>query len=521
MKTMLVFLLLLISFNSFSQNQFDELQKAQTNKIGNELLKKYRKYGPSLLKTEEGQNLFNEYIQAKTGEVVVKNIESKEDVSFGRQVEEILMPGLQSLKELSQRPRRIQFLKNKITREEEYLESWEKVQEKYTKDEDKKRVYKIVKPYIDKNIKEVSDQLDEHRFQLFQLENQKGSLIGNVSTMVFNFFKTKGKNLLIALFVAFLFLWSLSFVKRQIVKSIQVYLQRRNMYVKHQWVLRPTRVILGFLVLCFSLFAAIVTLYALNDWILVTIILLFLVGIAWSSKHALAQIFEQAKILLNFGAIREGERVEFNGIGWKVKKLGIYSTFENPWLSNASIRVNAKKFQEMVSRPVNENEPWFPTEKGDWVELDDSVFGKVIYQSPQYVIIKQIGGHEKTYPTSTFLSLNPVNLSHDFGVEIIFGVDYSHQKELTNTLLSNFRANFKDKLDHELGENTNKIKNIDISIHAANTSSLDLRIFLHCEGEMAPYKQLVERESSKVAIEICNEFKYIIPFNQLTVHMQQ
>jgi hypothetical protein len=114
MKTMLVFLLLLISFNSFSQNQFDELQKAQTNKIGNELLKKYRKYGPSLLKTEEGQNLFNEYIQAKTGEVVVKNIESKEDVSFGRQVEEILMPGLQSLKELSQRPRRIQFLKIKL-----------------------------------------------------------------------------------------------------------------------------------------------------------------------------------------------------------------------------------------------------------------------------------------------------------------------------------------------------------------------------------------------------------------------
>jgi hypothetical protein len=481
----------------------------------------FKKYGPKAKRRLSTQKLMNQYLQIRTGESLDGGMVETKSVSLSDQVEEVLMPLVSSLKELSQRPRKIQFLKDRIAKQTDEKEKWEEVKRKSKDLKMSKTIDKNVISYVDYKIDYLKGQLAQNSLQLHQLETREGSLFTNVSGMVLNFFKTKGKNLFLAFLSFLIFSIGLSFIKRQIVTSIKIGLQKRNAYVKWQWTLRPTRVILTAFTYLMSIFAAILTLYALNDWILVTIILLFIAGVAWSSKNALPQLNEQIKILLNFGPVREGERVEYKGIGWKVKKLGIYSTFENPWLSNATMRINSKKFTEMVSRPVNENEPWFPSKKGDWVELEDGSFGKVAYQSPQYVIVKLLGGHEKTYPTEQYLALNPVNLSGGFGVEVIFGVDYSHQKLFTNELLDIFRKEFKEKMTNEIGENSNHLKNIDISIHRANESSLDLRIFMICEGELAPYKLLVEREASKVLINICNQHNYVIPFNQMTVHMQQ
>ena len=67
-----------------------------------------------------------------------------------------------------------------------------------------------------------------------------------------------------------------------------------------------------------AIMAAFVVLYSAGDWLLLGLAIMVMVGLLWSARNILPDFFERSKLLLNIGAVREGERIVYNGIPWKI-----------------------------------------------------------------------------------------------------------------------------------------------------------------------------------------------------------
>ena len=290
------------------------------------------------------------------------------------------------------------------------------------------------------------------------------------------------------------------------------------------WISRPLRVIYTVMTYLASLFMAILTLYVLNDWVLVTFILFILGAVIWSSKQYLPSFVEQSKIVLNLGAIRENERIIFQELPWQIKSLGYYCRLVNPALSGGQLRINTRELLSHHSRPLFDHEPWFPTSSGDWIELeagDGKIFGKVDLQSPDQVAVKLVGGATKFFQTAEFVKLNPINLSKGYCVEYSFGIDYRHQDIILTKVIPNLRSDVKEMIWDSISHLKEDFEEFSIEFSSANESSLDFRFFLKCKGSIASQKQSLERKTQSIIVEVCNKYQYVIPFNQLTVHLNK
>ena len=107
--------------------------------------------------------------------------------------------------------------------------------------------------------------------------------------------------------------------------------------------------------------------------------------------------------------MREGERLIYQGISWKIETLNLYTDLYNPLLEGGTVRLPIKDLIGLRSRPYNneEKEPWFPTDYDDWVVLSDDFYGKIVEQTPEQVVIETIRGSLKAYPTLDFFASAP------------------------------------------------------------------------------------------------------------------
>jgi len=477
---------------------------------------------------EKHKNLRLIFIETISNINLEKQPEKALRTELSEDIKQILDPIISGFKKISERPREIQTLKENITYIKSRIQDTKKaidLMQEYKSSNDNK----TLDITIDKSISEAKKikkdfkiQLEDAQFKLIKLEKNEESIVSTFGGVIFDFIQTKGKNLLLALLVFGIFFWGASLGRDRIITLLMIRISKEVEYPGQiHWVVRPIKVIYGLLSFFIAFFFAVSTLYVLNDWVLVTLILFVMVAIIWSSKHYIPQYFEQFKIILNLGSIREGERIVYNGLPWKIKSLGYHCRLVNPALSGGFIRLSTKELLSSYSRPVGDTEPWFPSRNNDWVELNDGTYGKILMQSPETVQLKMIGDENRYINTGDYLSLNPVNLSQGFAIEFLFGVDYSHQKILFDELIPNFKKKVHDKLEADFSQNKAYIKEVSIEFNAAGASSLDLRFFLKCEGPLASQKRMIQRKIQSYFVEVCNEHDYIIPFNQLTVHMQK
>ncbi len=265
-----------------------------------------------------------------------------------------------------------------------------------------------------------------------------------------------------------------------------------------------------------ALFAIIAVFYLRGDWLLLTLVVIFLIGVAWAGKTTIPPYLEQIRMILNLGSVREGERVVYNGLPWKVASLGFYTTFTNPNLQGGLLRIPIRDIMAMVSRPITPREVWFPTEADDWVILSDGTFGKSITQTPDQVVVLQLGCSLKTYPTADFLRLAPENLSHGFRLSVRFGIDYRHRAEATTSIPEIFQQALTDTLLKEHGREA--VRSINVEFASASSSSLDYMILADFGGTLAHRYKALEREIQALCVDVCNERGWGIPFNQITIH---
>ena len=239
-------------------------------------------------------------------------------------------------------------------------------------------------------------------------------------------------------------------------------------------------------------------------------------GIAWAAKQGLPVFWEQIKLLLNLSTVRENERVVYNGIPWKVLSLNLYTHLENPALKSGKIRLPIRDLIGLRSRPFKKDEPWFPCLENDWLLLADGGLRKVISQSPEMVELVSLGGASTTYLTQNFLDSNPKNLSRNFRLKTVFGVDYKHQAACTQEIPDKLREMLIDRITEEgYGD---KLIELRVEFKQAAASSLDFEILADFSGKAGRYYNRLSRAIQRMCVEACNTYGWGIPFTQITVH---
>ncbi len=348
-------------------------------------------------------------------------------------------------------------------------------------------------------------------FKLAEAEENRSSLFASAREAMAGFFRSRGRNFLTSI-LAFVGVWfGLRLLYRWILRVSPLHRKKERHFS-----VRAIDIAYQAFALLAGIFAAMVVLYAASDWVLLGLMLIFLAGIAWTGKQALPHVFEQVKLMLNLGSVRENERIIYRDIPWQVKRINVYTDLENPALLGGHLRLPLRDLVPLHSRPWEPKEQWFPTGEGDWVVLSDGTYGRVVQQSPDWVTVIQLGGARKVYQTAEFLGLSPRNLSKNFRVGVTFGIDYQHQPICTDTVPPIFQARLLQDLREVV--DGDDIINIGVEFEQAGASSLDYAILADFSGNAASKYQKLHRAIPRICVDVCNEQGWVIPFTQITLH---
>lgn len=376
---------------------------------------------------------------------------------------------------------------------------------------------KQIKLYLENLINEwtgVKEQLENKlkitEMQLNKMENEEASFVESSQSIIKNFFKTRGLYLFIALIASIGVIFILRLIYLGLIKVLPDYQSEyRPFYI------RVIDLLFKILSLLLTLSALIFVFYYAEDWFLLSLTIIFLMGLAWAVKYSIPILWQQSRLMLNIGSVREGERIIYNGLPWLVKSINVFCKLENPTLDK-TIRIPIEELSGKISIPFKQGDPWFPCKKNDWVSLSDGIMGKVTSLSCDIVELTLHGGAKKTYQTSDFIGLSPLNISTNFRLSILFGIGYAHQKEATSTVADTLYNYIMDKIQEEkLAEN---LLNLKVEFAQAGASSLDLIVLADFSGKVADKYSSLNRAIQKWCVDASTANNWDIPFPQLTIH---
>ncbi|MCL1980440.1 MAG: hypothetical protein FWG62_05135 [Proteobacteria bacterium] len=440
----------------------------------------------------------------------------KSHFSWQDELTVLLEPSIKELKQLTARARKKTKLKDTISDYEQQLATARNAVTHLNK-LIKEAESSSIKDYLTellpawKNVeKRFDSKLDLAKKELASLESSDVSLLKSSGNSVRTFFRDRGWYLLISLFVfAGILLAFRLFVRLLFFIIPGARKERRPVHIR-------------FIDIFFKIFSAVAAisglifvLYTAEDWLLLSAALILLVGAIWAVRQTLPRMWKQVRMMLNMGSIREGERVLYNGVPWKVEAINVFCKLHNPALGEV-LRIPIESMIGMVSRPYHLDEPWFPCKRGDWVTID-SILAKVISLSHEQVELVELGGRRTVYQTSNFLGKSPANLSGNFNLRVVFGLSYNLQAEITTTVLETLKTFLHNKLkEHGYAE---QCLSLSVEFLHAGPSSLDVAISADFKGEMASACRRIERALNRWSVDCCNANGWEIPFPQMTVHL--
>ena len=431
----------------------------------------------------------------------------------------LLEPSIKELKQLTARARQKSDLRETISDYSKQLATARRAVEHLNRLIDESKDAKI-KAYLGELLpawqnmeKRIGSKLDLARGELAKLEAKEVSFLETTSHSIREFFRNRGLYLL----VVFLTFVALLLIFRLLARLLWLILPGAR---KEQ---RPIHVrVLDLFFKIFSIVAAVFglvfVLYTAEDWFLLSATIILFIGLAWTVRQTLPKMWQQVRLILNMGSIREGERLIYQGVPWKVEALNVFCKLSNPTLG-MHLRIPIEDMIGLISRPYHHDEPWFPCKKGDWVAIDGKPFAKVISLSHEQVEVVELGGRRTIYQTGVFLSKSPANLSRNFNLRVVFGLSYALQADITTTVLATLKAYIEKKLEeHGYAEDC---LSLSVDFLQAGPSSLDVVVLTDFKGEQAPAYRRIERAITKWCVECCTANNWEIPFPQMTVHLPQ
>ncbi len=439
------------------------------------------------------------------------------EFDWKREILDLLSPIIQQLKSMTDRPRQLEKLRSELAYYQSRMPiaktAIANIQNLISQTEDaqlKTELNKLKEKWL-KRSDQINNQLTVVQYQLEQKSREKKSFWETGQMLVQSFFKSRGRNFILAT-ASFVLTWILFRLAYRLIVRIRP--QRR---IEHPPIY--TRLFdIGYRLLTVigAVAAFLFVLYIAGDWVLLSLFIIFLLGFAWAAKQNVPRFWQEIRLMINLGPVRENERIVHNGIPWRVVSLNFYSHLENPLLKGGRLRLPLKEFVDKTSRPSGPEEAWFPCRENDWVILSDNTRGQVMTQTPESVQLLLYGGSVKTYSTGDFLSQNPTNISSGFSLKSTFGIDYKHQAQCTQEI----PEQLKQMLQRELvkagyGDNLNAV-NAEFS--QASASSLDIDINAVFSGNAAKDYVALTRALQRIAVDACNRYGWEIPFAQVTVH---
>lgn len=439
-------------------------------------------------------------------------------ITLNEQVEEILRPFFTELREATATPREMEEMRKNLQNAEErrrlaqsalarldaLIESDLIDDEMRSETTEVRDLWKERLTIVDTYISVLSAKIEER-------ERNSPGTFEVISEGISSFWRSKGKHLLygLASFIITFFIFNRLY---RLFKRVSPFHKKG----KHRFTTRLVDLVAGALTILIALTSVLIIWYVQGDWLLLTIAVIIAVGLVFASRNSLPPHIEQIRTMLNLGPVREGERMLYDGIPWRVDHLGFYCHFSNPLLDGGHLRLPIRELTDLHSRPVATKEPWFPTKETEWVKLGNDTYGKVVQQTPERVTVLHLGGSRKIYPTSDFLALAPENLSHGFRVQSVFGIDYGHQAICTEQVPAIFQERLEKELIEKFG--AENVRSVKVEFSSAGSSSLDYTILADFDGEVASRYNVISRMLQKVCTDVCNEQEWVIPFTQLTIH---
>ena len=347
--------------------------------------------------------------------------------------------------------------------------------------------------------------------QLDQRLGEQTSVAESVQNLFQLFFRSRGRNVLLAAGALALFWLVWRWLFRVIRRWSPLHRKGATFASRLFDVCYTAFTVLG------AILVALGVLYLLGDWVLLTLAFLFLLGLAWTSRTMVPKFWDEAMLMLNLGPMREGERVVYNGLPWRVQSLNFYTRLVNPALLGGDIRLPLHDCLGLRSRVSVEHEVWFPTREGDWIVLGETTLGRVVRQTPEIVRVVFPGGSQQTFSTTAFLEQHPTVLSTGFRLNVQFGLDYQHQALVTREIPAQLKTRLQQDL-HEAGYGSDLV-HLAVEFEEAGPSSLNLRVLADFAGAAAPRWLLLRRSIQRICVDACNDHAWVIPFTQVTLHL--
>ena len=494
----------------------EDLRRAKEDASKKELEK-------AIQEANEGIARMDAQITALTTGVTNEDMRGDESGKFNLQaeLEGLIQPFVKMMKDATENARQIERLKRTVSLAQERQQTADRALDrmrllvevgKASKNGDKsveKHVADVTETWK-KKLETAINLEDTARQQLSLRLDAQARDDGGLGTYATDFFRNRGLNLMLALAAFGGVLLGMDLVAR-----IAGWVQRRQR-IPRSFATRLASLVFRVVTVLLAFLAMLAVFNSMNDWLMLGIASLFALAAAWIGLKLLPNIVEQVTLLLNLGAVQERERVMFAGVPWRVERLDFYTDLVNPALDGGSFTVPVRELVGLHSRPSAVDEVWFPTNKGDWVQLEDGRIGHVVSQTPELVQIEELGGALVTFETSAFLAASPRNLSPGFRMKIEFGLDYRHQAAATDAIPKTLQAHVRNGLVGFFG--TGGIRSVEVDLLRAADSAIVYEVEADFAGFMAPRYEDLEREIARLLVDACNVHDWTIPFPQMVMH---
>jgi hypothetical protein len=427
----------------------------------------------------------------------------------------IAEPVIDSLKELTEKPRKLAALNDsiilyqeEITIAEEALANLIPTLELNPADELGASIQRINKQWQGR-LEDATSAVAIAQIQIAELQGKK-AFSETLFDAIVGFLTGRGLTILLAVLAAAGVWFSIRFLLRGYRASLSADTEsvRKTRYRLAAYSVHA----LTFILILIAVFAVF---YERGDVLLLGLLILLVVGLALGIRHLLPRYVSEARLLLNIGAMRENERILFRGLPWRVETINMYTTLKNPEL-DGEIRIPLAEFQGVSSR-VTGADSWFPTSTGDVVLLPNDIVLEVVRQNPDTVELRQRGGQVITIPSIEFYAQEMVNLTRGgrFGVCGSFGVDYEHQAISLTRIPELLTSSVKNTLSQSGFDS--HVQNVEVELKQANSSSLDYWIFVTCDSNAAFAYLDIQRIIQRACVDTSTKESWSIPFPHIAL----
>jgi hypothetical protein len=456
--------------------------------------------------------------QVATGGVdtAVLSDQPPKEFNWKEELLEITRPLIGSLKDLTEKPRKIEELRAQIHTAGDRLAVIHRALESI----DRFRQAEPPPPVREKldalhaewtqHETDTRSAMEVAQYQLATLRGQDVSYWQVMLEATRDFLSGRGLTLVLAV-IAVLFVWLFArFVLSLVLRFVRVASSVKKYRNRERGFLYLYRLFVSI----FSVVAVMAIFYVRNDLLLLALTLIALAMVAASLRQTVPKYLKEIRTLLDFGPVREGERIVYGGVPMQVKTIHTFATLVNPELEGA-VRLPIDQVVDLVSRPAGD-EPWFPCREGEYLLLADGSVAEVLRQTLEMVQLKIMDSLVQM-PTSDFIQTGFSNLSRNgFGIRTAFGIDYRHQSICLDPVPRKMHQAVRTAF--EASPFGSYLVDLVVEFREAGTSSLDYLIYAKLAGGAAGRYFAVQRLMQQALVDLCNRERWVIPFQQVTLH---